>query len=314
MQQYTFKQLLIFKETIKEGSMNKAARNLGMNQSAVSRTIQKLENSLGFKLFSRYKNTLALTREGKKFLLGADKLVDALQDFNDRLEHIQQGLKELRFGVPTGFSVQFAPQVIANYSRLESALRIRLDIRSSHALCADVRRGSLDMALVAELTDPSSAILCHKIFSPPLVCIVPADSDFAQCKELTVDDIIKHDVIFPSKLDIAGVWVDGISMKLFKQARIISNIGAIIGLVNQGLGIAVLNIITATDFAMDNIRIIPLIPTMPLDIFLICRADWMENHDLNEVVSCIQKTVEMRKQNLPAVLANSLEFYPYSAH
>lgn len=61
MQQYTLKQLLIFKEIIKEGSMNKAARNLSMNQSAVSRTIQNLEKKLGFALFSRNTNYLTMT-------------------------------------------------------------------------------------------------------------------------------------------------------------------------------------------------------------------------------------------------------------
>lgn len=124
-----------------------------------------------------------------------------------------------------------------------------------------------------------------------------------------MDDIIKHDVIFPSQLDIAGVWVDGISKKKFKQARIISNIGAIIGLINQGLGIAVLNIITATDFYMDNIRIIPLTPAMPLEIYLICRSDWMENHDVGKVVSCIGKTVDLRKKQLSKALAGSLVFH-----
>lgn len=309
MQQYTLKQLLIFKETVKEGSMNKAARNLSMNQSAVSRTIASLEKNLGFSLFSRNRNILSLTREGKKFLRGADKLVAALHDFDERLEHIQQGLKELRFGVPTGFSVQFAPQVIGRFTQMEHALRIRLDIRSSHELCADVGQGNLDMALVAQISETSSGVVNRPIISTPLVCIVHKDSPLARCSRLTVDDIIKHDVIFPSHLDIAGVWVDGISRKVFKQARIISNIGAIIGLVNQGLGIAVLNIITATDYDMDNVRIVPLVPTMPLEMFLICRSDWMENHDINKVISCIKTTVDSRKRQLPEILAGSLVFH-----
>ena len=56
MQQYTLKQLLIFKEIIKEGFMNKAARNLSINQSAVSRTIQNLEKKIGFcPVFPQYK-------------------------------------------------------------------------------------------------------------------------------------------------------------------------------------------------------------------------------------------------------------------
>ena len=55
----------IFCEVIKYKNISKTAENLYISQSAVTQSIQKLENMLGGKVFYRNKNGVELTEEGK---------------------------------------------------------------------------------------------------------------------------------------------------------------------------------------------------------------------------------------------------------
>lgn len=55
----------IFCEVVKYKNISKAAENIYISQSAVTQSIQKLEKILGGKLFSRNKNGVELTEEGK---------------------------------------------------------------------------------------------------------------------------------------------------------------------------------------------------------------------------------------------------------
>ena len=54
-----------FLAVARTGSFSKAARSLRTNQSTVGRRIQRLENSLGAKLFDRYSHGMRLTPAGE---------------------------------------------------------------------------------------------------------------------------------------------------------------------------------------------------------------------------------------------------------
>lgn len=56
------KQLIAF---AKHGTLSKASENLYISQPALSRSIQKLEKTLGVELFDRKKNKMKLNKNGK---------------------------------------------------------------------------------------------------------------------------------------------------------------------------------------------------------------------------------------------------------
>jgi DNA-binding transcriptional LysR family regulator len=78
-----------------EGSFAKAGDRLGIGRSAVSRSVQKLEDQLGTRLFVRTTRNTSLTREGERFYenchSGVERIVQALDD-----------MRELRQGPPSG--------------------------------------------------------------------------------------------------------------------------------------------------------------------------------------------------------------------
>ncbi|NYS30198.1 LysR family transcriptional regulator [Pantoea sp. WMus005] len=60
-------ELKVFVSVVESGSFSRAAEQLKMANSAVSRTIKKLESKLGIALLTRTTRQLALTQEGERY-------------------------------------------------------------------------------------------------------------------------------------------------------------------------------------------------------------------------------------------------------
>jgi len=96
---------------VSEGSFAKAGDRLGVGRSAISRSVQRLEEQLGARLFFRTTRSTSLTREGQLFYEncrpGVERIVQAVT-----------GLRELREGPPRGqlrvtSTVSFGRKVVA---------------------------------------------------------------------------------------------------------------------------------------------------------------------------------------------------------
>lgn len=94
-----------------EGNFAKAGDRLGIGRSAVSRSVQKLEDQLSTRLFVRTTRSTSLTAEGKRFYEqchpGVEQIIRALDD-----------IRELRKGPPSGqlrvcSTVGFGRKVVA---------------------------------------------------------------------------------------------------------------------------------------------------------------------------------------------------------
>ena len=103
--------VVAFIAVVSEGSFAKAGDRLGVGRSAISRSVQKLEEQLGARLFFRTTRSTSLTREGELFYEncrpGVERIVQAVT-----------GLRELRQGPPRGrlrvsSTVGFGRKVVA---------------------------------------------------------------------------------------------------------------------------------------------------------------------------------------------------------
>ena len=87
--------VVAFIAVVSEGSFAKAGDRLGVGRSAISRSVQRLEQQLGARLFFRTTRKTSLTREGELFYEncrpGVERIVQAVD-----------GLRELRAGPPRG--------------------------------------------------------------------------------------------------------------------------------------------------------------------------------------------------------------------
>ncbi|MBK4785916.1 MAG: LysR family transcriptional regulator [Pantoea sp. Pent] len=83
-------ELKVFIAVVESGSFSRAAEQLQMANSAVSRTVKKLENKLGVSLLMRTTRQLALTYEGELYFRRVQKLILKMATAENELIERQQ--------------------------------------------------------------------------------------------------------------------------------------------------------------------------------------------------------------------------------
>jgi len=124
-------------------SFTRAAEELCITQSAVSRQIRALEEHLGVALFERRPRSLALTEQGRALQRTATEVLERLQDTANRLR-VDAGSPHLTVTTTGGFaSLWLIPRL-----RTFTALHPEVDVRISATYAAvNLERSLVDVAV-----------------------------------------------------------------------------------------------------------------------------------------------------------------------
>lgn len=119
--------LLSFERVARHGSISRAAAELNLTQSAVSRQILQLEELLGVALFDRVRQRVVITAAGKLYLKDIQRLLAELNDSTNRIMACGGSDSVLNLAVLPTFATQWlvprlprfltkAPGVTVNFS------------------------------------------------------------------------------------------------------------------------------------------------------------------------------------------------------
>lgn len=105
-----------FVRSAESGSFSSAARKLAVTPAAISKSVAKLEDSLGVRLFQRTTRKITLTEAGEHFLADASKGLSTLQEAFERTSgQRQEPSGTLKVSVAPGFGRQYVLPVLAPY-------------------------------------------------------------------------------------------------------------------------------------------------------------------------------------------------------
>lgn len=182
--------LRCFVAVAEERHFGRAAQRLHLTQPALSRTIARLERTLGAQLFERTSRTVRLSSAGEVLLADAEHLVDRADHFLDTAAQARRGeIGTIRAGLPLGLP---APTVAALARTFrERHPTVNLDLRE---LSADGRLGpGLDAALLVPDPDDATADTQRgPILVQELGVLIPAVSPLAARRELHLADLAGH--------------------------------------------------------------------------------------------------------------------------
>ena len=104
MQNITFQQLHTFFAVAETLNLSAAANNLYISQPALSKTISRLENTLGMRLFNRHSKGLTLTESGAYLYAELKNPYLKIASAIETAQHMYHGAKrQLRIGYPSSF-------------------------------------------------------------------------------------------------------------------------------------------------------------------------------------------------------------------
>jgi len=145
-------ELKVFIAVVESGSFSRAAEQLQMANSAVSRMVKKLESRLGVTLLTRTTRQLALTYEGEHYFRRVQKLMQEMTIAeNELIERQQTPQGELRVDAATPVILNLLMPMIKPFR--ERYPQVRLSLISSESFINLIDR-KVDVAIRAgNLTD-----------------------------------------------------------------------------------------------------------------------------------------------------------------
>lgn len=143
-----------FVRVVEAGSISKAADQVGIAKSGVSRRLAELENRLGVKLINRTTRRSSLTEAGEAYYRGAVKLLGDVAELDSSVVHSDALLEgTLRLAVPLSFGLAHLSPAIDEFLELHPGLDMHINF-SDHKI--DLLEQGVELAIrIAELDDSS---------------------------------------------------------------------------------------------------------------------------------------------------------------
>ena len=260
--------LRVFHAVADAGSLTHAGDNIHLSQSAVSRQIRALEESLNTTLFHRHARGLILTEQG-------ELLFDATKSMSKRLEAASARIRdsedevfgELRVTTTMGFgSLWLAPRLSTLFLEYPD---LNIDLMLGERVL-DLPMREADVAI--RMKEPSQADLVRKRLMSVQLCLY-ANKAYVQKNKVpkTLSELRTHRVIFQnvsSEQVAAGeTLVKELLSYDLKKVLTVNNYFGVLQAVRFGLGIGVLPDYVAIDNP-ELIRILPEFASNVVPIFL----------------------------------------------
>jgi len=139
---------------VDSGGIGKAADQLSMAKSAVSKRLKELENRLGTQLLSRTTRKSALTEAGALYYQRAISIIDEVDELNAQTHAVKASLSgTLKITMPLSFGLLHLTPVIEAFSQLHPKLNLQIDFVDRHI---DLLAEGYELAIrIAELKDSS---------------------------------------------------------------------------------------------------------------------------------------------------------------
>ena len=185
----SIKQIQVFVAVARSQSFAEACTLVHLSQPALSISIKNLELAVGGKLLARSTRTLELTPEGAEFFPVAQRL---LEDWNRSLEDVHN-LFTLRRGrlniaaMPT-FASSLLPQILANYHRQYTDIKITIHDVIAESVVDMVREGRVELGISFDPGDAQD-LNFQPLFLDKLVAVLPPKHALLKKKNLKWNDL-----------------------------------------------------------------------------------------------------------------------------
>ena len=241
----TLRQFRYFIAVAESGSVAAASRMLNIAQSALTKSMQELEQQLGQRLFERSSKGMLLTAPGHRFLASARKVIGAVADASrlHRAEGSQPLQGTLSIGVTSLVAGYYLSGLLARYRRNVPGVQVLVTEETPSFLEHLLINGELDVAImVSNVLGEPQALVAETLTRSPNRVWLASNHPLAASDEVTLANCAACDqvVLEADRIDdlMRAVW----ARHQLKPRTLLrtSSLEAVRSLVGAGAGIAVL--------------------------------------------------------------------------
>ena len=141
----------IFYTVANTGNISKAAKELYISQPAISKSIQKLEESVGCKLFSRSSRGVVLTDEGRLLYEHVSEAFETLTLGEEKLKRsIELGVGHLKIGVSSTLCKYILLPYLKEFIRQNPHISISISCQSTNDTLKLLEENKIDIGLIGK--------------------------------------------------------------------------------------------------------------------------------------------------------------------
>ena len=181
----------IFYTVANTGNISKAAKELYISQPAISKSIQKLEESLGCRLFSRSSRGVLLTDEGRLLYDHVRSAFETLTLGEEKLKRsIELGVGHLKLGVSSTLCKYLLLPYLKEFVRQNPHISISISCKSTNETLKLLEENKIDIGLIGR---PAALKNIHFDFLEEIEDTFVATHDYLH--NLRARGITRHEIL-----------------------------------------------------------------------------------------------------------------------
>jgi DNA-binding transcriptional LysR family regulator len=204
--------IMTFVEVARAGTFTAAAERLGITKSAVGKSVLRLEERLGVKLFHRTTRRLSLTIDGEAYFARCERAMNEIGEAEAALKSQQTSPKgRIRVDMPAAYGRRILLPIFLNMAKRYAGLELTLTFNDRFV---DAVEEGIDLLVrIGELAD-SSGLVARPLTTQRLTVCAAPEYLAQRGTPATINDLANHHCIVGFRRDQVKTWIllqDGIA-------------------------------------------------------------------------------------------------------
>lgn len=202
--------LILVKTVADQRSISKAAAVLHITQSAATKTLRELEESLGAELFKRGPRGVSPTAYGQALLRRADAILGEVHSAADEIAALKSGAAgRIVIGILRAAAPSLLPDAFLQARRQYPELAITVMEGTQEALLPSLRAGEIDF-LVGYLTDARArdGLVQERLYADAAAIVARPGHPLARSRRLSLADLAERQWVLPGENSVLRRHVD----------------------------------------------------------------------------------------------------------
>lgn len=233
-----------FLEIAEQGNLTAAAERLGVSQSALSRSVQALEQAYGSRLLDRGKRGVRLTEPGQIFVERAREMVNLHEATVRELTDFDADPGgRVRIGLPISTSRVFATPLVALVARRHPRVTLAITEDISENMEIGLSKGHLDLAILVSPKTRRGKLHTSPIAAEQLLAVMPPDHPLTNRARLDWQDLAGQSIVAHPEGNFMRHWLTRMNARHGLGVQLSAEVNSrtlMVELVKAGIGIALM--------------------------------------------------------------------------
>ncbi len=198
-------------------SFSKAAEQLHLTQSAVSKRVATLESDLDVTLFERFGQRIQLTNTGQKLLKDARDILDKVTQMHQHSDISKSCIAgKLRIATSHHIGLHRLPQILQRFAQEYPEVQLDMHFTDSEVAYEEVGQGVFDLAIATLPQHSNNNIITTPLWEDELVVMFANNHPMSQYEKISAEILAEHPAILPDKDTFTRRIID----KVFEDSNI----------------------------------------------------------------------------------------------